>query len=204
MEKFVAIALAPEGLLSNSSLLHTAHSTHRLLAYRAPCAATTSPAQAAGKCGHHEYGSKLCLVFPPKCECYVVVGNANVSATTHLGSTNKFEKSFHARFQLRIQRYGQIFPHARNALAGSNLTPTKKKRSHSPQWFCMMESLCLWFYSGMESPCSSLTEKKELFLSWTCFGNSAPSHAFVPCCPKLYLQTWTPKSGLSCIEYPLH
>lgn len=43
----------------------------------------------------------------------------------------QFEKSFHARFQPRIQRYGQIFPYARNAFAGSNLTPTKKTVSQS-------------------------------------------------------------------------
>lgn len=101
MEKFVAIALAPEGLLSNSSLLHTVHSTHRLLACRAPCAATTSPAQAAGKCGHHDYGSKLYL-SSIKCECYVVVGDTNVSATTHFGSTKfEVEWNYHVGHSLR-------------------------------------------------------------------------------------------------------
>lgn len=134
MEKFVAISLAPEGLLSNSSLLHTAHSTHRLLAYRAPCAATTSPAQAAGKCGHHDYGSQLCLVFSTKCECYVVVGNANVSATTDLGSTNNLKNHFiSCSFPTTYSAVWSHIPVCTQCIRWIQFDTHKKKRSHSPR-----------------------------------------------------------------------
>ena len=62
-----------------------------------------------------------------KCEYYVAVGNANVSTTSHAGSTNNLKNKFMLVSNPRIQRYGQIFPYARNAFAGSNFTPTKKK-----------------------------------------------------------------------------
>ena len=110
----------------------------------------------------------------------------------------QFEKSFHARFQPRIQRYGQIYSrmHVMHSL-DPIWHPQKKKRSHSPTMI-LHDGIVLsvFFLNGMESPCPSLTEERELFFSWICFGNSAPSHAFFLCCPKLYLQTWTPKSGL--------